>query len=113
MITKDENEHYEEPAIDVDTGEPVKPSPKKGGENLLLIEWAQERMGRKFLNIGKQAKCIKIMLGAGFTRQAIQEKWEELENDEFWSGKGIDFGVVLMQLSKAAGKKQIIQNIDL
>lgn len=112
-MSTDKDGFYEEPAFDANTGELVKPAQGNKGQNLLLIEWAQERMGSKFMNIGKQAKCIKVMLAAGFTREDIQEKWEELEDDEFWSNKGIDFGVVLMQLSKTKGKKQIVQNMDL
>lgn len=67
--------------------------------NLLLV-WGAEKLGRKFTKPLKQKKHIADMLAAGNTPEAIKAKWEELEDDNFWASKGIDFTIVSSQIDK-------------
>lgn len=61
-----------------------------------ILLWA----GRRFANPLKQKKHIANMLVAGYTPDEIKVKWKELEDDEFWSNKGIDFSIVSSQIDK-------------
>lgn len=91
--------------IDSDTGEVRERDLPKSpiGE---LIKWAETRIGKKFVNRGKQGKLIKYILQAGYKLEEIKVCWEELEKDEFWGEKGIDFGIVYGQISKVKTKEK-------
>ena len=72
-----------------------------------LIKWGEDKAGKRFPNRIMQETSIKRVMNAGYTAEAIKECWEELENDEFWSEKGIHFGTILSQIGKAKGKKMV------
>ena len=71
----------------------------------LLLNWGVEKLGRKFTKPLKQKKHIADMLAAGSAPEDIKAKWEELEEDKFWSRKGIDFSVVASQIDKIKPKE--------
>ena len=72
----------------------------KGTQVIPLVKWAEERIGAKFPNQIKQRTAISRMLNSGRTTEIIKAKWLELEEDEFWGEKGVDFAVVLSQIAK-------------
>ena len=92
-------ESYDEPVIDSETGEVLKGVQIKG-ESKELISWAEGRIGKNFANPVKQFSCIKKMKSAGFSIDQIKQTWLETESNDYWQEKGIDFGIVLMQISK-------------
>ena len=47
------------------------------------------------------------MLAAGNTKEQIITKWEELEDDVFWSKTGIDFSIVASQIDKIKPIKKV------
>ena len=65
-----------------------------------LLKWAEDRNNKPFPNRIKQLSCIKKMTIARYTEHQIKDCWEQLEKDEYWSEKGIDFGTVLTQIGK-------------
>ena len=71
-----------------------------------LRRWAEEKMGKKYPNIGKQEKFIGQMLYAGYTEGAIKETFENLLDDAFWGERGFDFAQVANEISKA--KKEAV-----
>lgn len=95
MKTYNEDKHYEESAIDIETGETVIPPKKEKVRkpNLMfeLISWAEKRKGSKFVNFGKQTKYIAMMTDAGKTHDEIADRWEEMEKEPFWKKEGFDF----------------------
>ena len=97
-------ESYEEPVIDSETGEIIQ-NVKVKGESQKLLKWAEERINKHFANPVKQFSCIKKMKSAGFSIDQIKQTWLETEQNDYWQEKGIDFGIILMQISK--GKKAI------
>ena len=82
-----------ETVIDADSGEITEDVPKNDVARLSkeLVKWAQTRRKNfKFPNIPKQLKAIRLMREAGITPVEIMQRWEEMENDKFWSN-GFDF----------------------
>ena len=76
-------------------GEPVSPSHPKTGESMkLLLKWAEDRRGRKFTRPLVQFTAMKRMRMAKISPQAIRDRWQEMENDKYWEGKGFDFASV-------------------
>lgn len=75
--------------------------------SLVVMQWAEKRTGRRFPNPGKQMGQIKTMISMGYFAEKIQAKWEELEQDDFWSQKGIDFGVVLANIAKVKKEREV------
>lgn len=76
------------------------PPVKKINPGNLLITWAEQKMGKRFVNIPLQLKSIKSMTSAGYTEEDIKKKWEHMESTSFWGENGIDFKVVAGQISK-------------
>ena len=57
-----------------------------------LLKWAEARRGgKRFVNWKKQFTAMKKMKEAKISPTAIKERWEEMENDNFWKDKGFDF----------------------
>ena len=79
----------------------------KGEQTKPIRSWAEQRMGKKFPNQPKQERSISVMLHSGYTREQITEKWEELEQDDFWGQRGFDFAVVLNEIGKQKKQKQL------
>ncbi len=99
---EDRSEDEFEDTIDADTGSARQTAsaemPK--GEMKELLQWGEAKLGRQFANMGKQRKAISTMLKAGYQPKAIEACWERLAKEKFWQTSGIDFGVVLSQISK-------------
>lgn len=77
----------------------VAPQPKKMRASLSrgfnnLIKWGEEKRGSIFILRGKQFAAIKKMYDAGLGPKEIQNRWYDLENDDFWNDKDIDFMAV-------------------
>ena len=72
-----------------------------------ILKWGEVRMGARFPNRLMQITNIAKMLKSGYSGQAIMEEWERLEEDEFWSEKGMHFGVVLNNIGKARRSNSI------
>lgn len=90
-----------EDVIDAETGQKVHNRAFDTLPTLEIVRWAEARMGRKFPTFRKQMGCIAKMFDAGYTSDAIHACWERLEKDEFWSGRGFDFGIVLNEIGKS------------
>jgi len=69
-----------------------------------LLEWQEERMGRKYPNPLVQMAAIATMLAAKYTPKEIQESFQELEGTPFWEEKGVDFKVLAGQIAKMSRK---------
>ncbi len=80
----------------------------KGEQTNPLLKWGEQRMGKKFVNPLKQKTAISKMLHAGYSTEAIQAAWDNLEFDDYWIDKGFDFMTVANQIEKhkAKGKKK-------
>jgi len=88
-----------EEVIDAESGEKI--AEKKASRPVAeLITWAETRTGKKFPNWGKQAKMLKLIFDASYTTEQVRQCWERLETDEYWSEKGVDFGIVLSQIAR-------------
>lgn len=72
----------------------------KGHEVKPILEWAKQEYGFAPLNTRLQETAISRMLNSGRKPDEIKAKWVELSEDEFWSSKGIDFAVVMSQITK-------------
>lgn len=102
------DEFYEEPKIDEDGNilpEEKKVSGKGGQAMKELLGWAKSVHGRKFTNAVKQFAAMKRARIAGFGPEDIKRKWNEMEQDDFWSEKGFDFNEVVSQLSKKNARR--------
>lgn len=65
-----------------------------------IVIWAEERRGKPFVNKPKQFAAIKRMKIAGIKPNEIQDRWEELEQDRFYSEKGFDFVTIANSFDK-------------
>lgn len=94
-----------EEVVDADTGltREEKKIPRPTWE---IISWAEKRMGHNFATRPKQAKMIAKLFDAKFTAEQVRECWERLEKDEYWAGRGIDFAIVLNEISKGVKVKK-------
>ena len=88
------------PSIQADTGEMKDPNDKKKSISTLLVEWAEERRGRSFLQKPKQFVALKRMLTAKISPTEIAERYKELESTEFGKRVGIDFMSVFNSFEK-------------
>lgn len=103
---KGEEEFYEEPAIDSETGEKITEKELKKGDSVSkimteLIVWAEERRRCKFPNRGKQLKALAVMRQAMITPREVKERWMELEKDDYHIENGMDF----MSVSSSFNRK--------
>jgi len=65
-----------------------------------LLKWGEAKLGRRYPKPLKQKAAIASMLASGYPIEEIKAKWAELEESDFWQEKGIDFSIVLSQISK-------------
>ena len=91
---------YQEPSIDIETGELIKETDNGGKAMKDLIAWAEKRRGGKFLNFAKQMKAISMMKNGDYSPSEIKERWQEMEKDDFWKTNGMDFMSVVGSFSK-------------
>jgi phage replication O-like protein O len=91
---------YQEPSIDIETGELIKETDNGGKVMKELIAWAEKRRGGKFLNFAKQMTAISKMKNGGYDPDEIKERWQEMEKDDFWKEKGLDFMSVVGSFSR-------------
>lgn len=107
----DEDTSYESDDDVTPTGEVKRRKARadgyKGELTNPLFLWAEERIGHKLIPPLKQKKAIATMLSSNFTPEQIKACWEELENDEYWSNKGIDFMTVFGQIGKHKTEKKL------
>lgn len=79
----------------------------KGHLTRPILEWAEGRIGKKFVNVPKQKKFIAGMLDSGYSENDIKVCWELLEKDNYWCQKGFDFAIVADQISKFKTRRKI------
>lgn len=92
---------YREKEIDYETREEVKdPLDNLGGKMQDLLHWAENREGRKFLNIKKQYTAMKKMREAGIQPAEIKQRWIELASEDFHKKVGLDFMMVCSSFDK-------------
>lgn len=109
ITAKAEKKEEEEPEYKRETDEEAYRSQRRvppDKNSASVMAWAEAHTGRRFPNPKKQLGQVKIMLSMGYTQDAIQAKWLELEEDEFWSERGIDFGTVLSNIAKVKKKSE-------
>ncbi len=103
MRNYNEENPYEEKAIDLETGEEVHLPVKGVGESMKsLLSWAEERRGFKFVNVIKQLAALKKARSAKIQPYHLKERWEELERDQFWAKRGFDWMDVVSSFNKRA-----------
>lgn len=58
-----------------------------------LIEWAENRRGKKFMThvYGKQMKAFKIAKENKVSSQELIARWKDLEGTDFWKDKMLDW----------------------
>lgn len=102
MKSYNEENPYEERAIDIETGEEITPvaKPTVGASMKFLLSWAEERRGQKFSTPGKQYAAFKRAKTAGIKPGQLQDRWEEMEEDKFWREKGFDWTNVVSSFDK-------------
>ncbi len=89
--------NYEEPTIDIDTGEEVSQIPKvshsqKYWELILYLEKVRgTKMPRDKQAIGKQFKYLKLIRESVDKISKVKERIDEMSEDDFWKEKGFDF----------------------
>ena len=88
------------PSIQADTGEIKDPNEKKKSVSTLLMEWAEERRSRPFLQKPKQFVALKKMLTNKISPTEIAERYKELESTDFGKRVGIDFMSVFNSFEK-------------
>ncbi len=71
----------------------------------IILKWAEEKGGTIFPNPVKQMTAISALLAAGRTIEQIQQSWEEMENDPYWT-RGFDFTNVLNFMAKQKPEKR-------
>lgn len=79
----------------------------KGHHTNPLLRWAEEKRGKKFTNPVKQKRAISSMLYAGYEPDDIKVKWQEMEQDEYWTQRGFDFMNVQDQINKDIKKTKV------
>ncbi len=87
-------------SMDMETREPV--IEKTGGNEKMkeLIIWAEKRRGSKFINFPKQYKALSICKRNNIKISHVKERWQEMEQEEYWIKRGFDFMDVLASLDK-------------
>lgn len=81
-------------------------SPKISGDQRKawdeMIRWSENERGFPFPKTSKlkQYRAFKIAKENGFTRETLQERWEEMSGDKFWQGAGFDWMNVITSLLK-------------
>ena len=88
-----------------DGGKPIKTG--RGEIMNRLIKWAEQKSGTKIINFGREQKSISKMLIGGYSEKQIMECWENLEKDEFWNDRGINFAIVASNIDKVKTKKEL------
>lgn len=94
------------PSVDSDGGDPepeasgIKPNILKSYNSML--NWAEARRGFGFTFRPKQYRAFKQAMSAGKTPTDLKARWEELEQDDFYSVKGFDWTDVVSSFSKRA-----------
>jgi hypothetical protein len=102
MKTYDENKSFEEPSIDMETGEANTNAPVKGvGASMEhLLNWSIERRGFPFVNKLKQYSAFKRAKAAKIQPEDLRVRWQEFEVDKFYKEKGFDWGTVVSSFDK-------------
>tara|TARA_R110000868_G_scaffold157343_2_gene384539 strand:+ start:513 stop:1235 length:723 start_codon:yes stop_codon:yes gene_type:complete len=79
---------------------PTRPSKEKKAGYEMLLQWAEKESGRKFVHRPKQYAALKQAQAAGLKAQDLRDRWEEMENDKFWSEKGYDWTQVVASFNR-------------
>lgn len=98
-----EDGHWEENAIDLDSGEEVieVDEQKEANEKVTaLVEWAEKIRGKKFLDRPTQRKMIHTLRTNKISPTVIKDTFTELLHSDYWKGQERlpDFKTVLSTL---------------
>lgn len=85
-----------EEVIDLTTGkrEEIKPAGDAGAVMRKLLDWSVQRRGGGFVNVKKQYRAMALMRKANIAADKAKERWIELENQDYYKEKGLDWMVV-------------------
>lgn len=67
-----------------------------------LCVWAEERRGFKFMRRGKQYDSLKTARLGKISKQRLKDRWCELEGEDFYKEKGLDWVLVVSSFDKKA-----------
>lgn len=63
-----------------------------------ILQRAEKEFGFKSVTPAKEMGHIAAMVAAGYTQEQIFGKVRELQRDEYWFSKGLNFGIVRAQI---------------
>lgn len=105
-----EEESYEEPAVDLDSGEVIAPEPPKRlkearsaiQEYNELIRWGDELRGFPTLKQSylKQYAALKVAKTNGITRNMLYERFREYHEGKFSAPNGFDWTTVVYSFNR-------------
>ncbi len=86
---------------DEDPIEPAEKIPKRTREAYeLLLRWAEQERGAKFVNRFKQYKALKSARLIGLKAADLKERWEQMSNEKFWVENGFDWTNVVASFNR-------------
>lgn len=90
-----------EDVVDADSGAIVKDKTANVSAKMReVISWAENRRGGKFINYPKQLKALSMLKKNNVTPNDIQNRWTDLEKDNFYRTKGLDFMDIVNSFDK-------------
>lgn len=101
-----ENKHgtdYED-VVDADSGT-LRKEGSGNSKMKELIDWATKRRGSPFINLTKQYKALGVCKRNKIGVSSIKERWQELEQDNFYQTNGFDFMSVVSTFDKRPPKQ--------
>lgn len=114
MKNYNEERHYEENAVDYETGETILPSESKAPVTKLnpdvekLLHFAELKRGAPFSASGKnlQRKAVREILATGVPAKEIAVRWDDMAEEDYWKARGgFDFKNVASSFDRKPYKK--------
>lgn len=99
-ITKEDSSALEDEPRIVVIEENPRPKRESNAGYESMLRWAEDRRGSKFVHRTKQYKALGEAKAAGLKAADLKERWEELENDKFFSEKGFDWTNVVSSFNR-------------
>lgn len=95
---------FEEPTIDMDGDGEIQEEEKQKDMRKaydFLIAWADKEAGSSLKNQKvKEYSALKKIMKAGYTPDEVQQTFQRMLREDFWSKKGISFHNVFSELNK-------------
>lgn len=66
----------------------------------ILLRWAENERGSKFVHRTKQYKALKEARAVNLKAQDLRDRWEEMANDKYWAERGFDWVNVVASFNR-------------